>query len=79
MKGSPQSTLSELEWWNAGTIVDELDVDAHLGRSDCHVASIGMLQVCSWQLGARIELTENLSHDGGLRSVVSMRQVFALQ
>ena len=34
-----------------------------------------MLQVCSWQLGARIELTENLSHDGGLHSVVSMRQV----
>ena len=45
MKGLPQSTLSELEWWNAGTIVDELDVDAHLGRADCHVASIGIKAV----------------------------------
>ena len=71
------SQVEGLEGLDSATIVDELDVDCHLGRADCHAASIGMLQVCcSWQLDARLELTENLCHDGGVSQQLSQ---FALQ
>ena len=70
------SNCSQLEGLDSATIVDELDVDCHLGRADCHAASTGMLQVCSWQLDARLELTENLCHDGGVSQQLSQ---FALQ
>ena len=75
MKGIT-SKRSQLEGLSSTTIVNELDVDAHLGRAGYHAASIDMLQVCSWQLGAWLELTESLCHDGEFHS--SCRN-FALQ
>ena len=73
MKGIT-SKRSQLGWLSS--IVNELDVDAHLGRASDHAEGIDMWQVCSWQLDARLELTENLCHDGGVSQQLSQ---FALQ